>query len=272
MSQAFNTESDTGEADYFSAILALQNAAQHKSALPQALLDEVACFEAALKIEGIDWPWPKPVLLNIAELTAFGATGNVTVFRRQSDGAQSIIAVDQTAIIALASLLLGGKPNTVKRGASRIETQITTGFIQAINPDFKPIDTPQTSQVWQDFAGAKLPFDERPDSGFVLVMINRRGESASTSQVKTPDIQQQNHLRQALGQGVLNVDYVLDCGQVALASLRNLEAGSVLPLTNLSDQPLEARANGKVVFSGVLNISADRMRFGVTRILAEAPQ
>jgi flagellar motor switch protein FliM len=104
-----------------------------------------------------------------------------------------------------------------------------------------------------------------------LVMINRRNETPAIPQTKAPDILQQNHIKNALGNSVLCVDYVLDGGQIALSMLRNLDVGSVLPLVSLSDRPLEARANGKVVFSGVLNLTPNQMRFGVTHILAEAP-
>jgi flagellar motor switch/type III secretory pathway protein FliN len=272
MSEAPTSGFDAGEADYFSAILALQNAKQHTNALPQALLDDVSAFNDALTIEGIDCPLQKPLLLTVADLTAFGASGNITVFRRQTDGAQTVIALEDTAIISLAALLLGGKLKPANRLPSRIETQIIAGFIQAISPDFKPVEAPQSAIIWQDFAGAKLPFDEAPDNAMLLVMINRRGAAAETSEANATTLQHRNYLKQAVGQGILNVEYVLDGGQIALAKLRNLEVGSVLPLTSLSKEPLEARANGKVVFSGILNVSVDRMRFGVTRISSEAPQ
>jgi flagellar motor switch protein FliM len=270
MSTASNSQLDTGEADYFSAILALQNAKQQSSALPQALFEAIGLFQQGFQTEGVAPVWPKPQMLSAAEIVSYGLAPDITTFERRDEGARMIVAFNPAAAIAVATLLLGGKPTLSKRLPSGIETRIAQDFIQVLHPDFKPVVAPQTSIIWQDFSAAKLPFDDSPNSAFVLIMINRRGEAASVSAAQPQDIQQQLHLKRALNNGIMNVDYVLNGGDIALEMLRNLKVGSELPLTALSDQPLEARANGQVIFSGVLNLSPERMRFGVTQILAES--
>jgi flagellar motor switch protein FliM len=272
MTQSLKTEFEAGadEADYFSAILALQNAAPHNNSLPQALLEEIQTLEAAFKTEGLNCQWRKPIPLAVADLAALDACENLTIFYKQTDVAQTIIAVQPNAIVSLAALLLGGKPTLSVRVPSRIERQIAARFFETTDPNFKPIDASQKSIIWADFVGANVLFDEAENSPFLTVLINRRGENASSSQAMPPNIQHQNYLQQALGHGVLNVDYVLDGGQIPLALLHNLDVGTLLPLTSLSDEPLVARANGEAIFSGVLNLTSDQMLFNVTRILAES--
>ncbi len=259
---------DAGEGDYFSAILAMQHAADHARALPVALSELIASLQMILETEGVQWHWPNPVLLSAGDLTGFGAAENVCVFQHRDSEVEWIIAGDHAAIIALATTLLGGKPALSQRAASRIESQIAQGFFKLMKPGFKQLDKTQSSVVWQDYAGAKLAFDEASASPFFVLMINRRSDTAVKPQSKAPDDEQKNHLRRALGQGVLNVDYVLEGGQVPLAVLRNLAAGTVLPLESLDHLNLEARANGKVVYRGLLKMSADRMKFVVKSVLA----
>lgn len=269
MSLELTPEFDAGEADYFSALLAMQNANQHRSKLPQVLLEAVQFVVRGLESEGVSPVWPKPLLLNAAELAAFGTAENIMVFERQNEGAQTIIALNNTAVNVLATMLLGGKPTLSMRAPSRIESQIAQGFVETLHVDFKLVETPQTSILWQDFAGSKMPFDDIDCSAFILVMVNRRAETAAAPLANVQDVHQQNHIKQALSHSVLNVDYVLGGGQMALSSLRNLEVGSVVALASLNEMPVEARANGKVIFGGVLNLTPNQMRFGVTHILAE---
>jgi flagellar motor switch protein FliM len=100
------------------------------------------------------------------------------------------------------------------------------------------------------------------------MMINRRGENSPAQEVQKLDIKQQKFVRHVVGNAGLNVDYVLDGGSVPLALLRKLAPGSVVPLANLSDAPLEARANEAVLFNGVLQLTADHIGMTVTRVLA----
>ena len=265
----FDHELDAGEADYFSAILAQQNAAKSNEALPEALADLVSLVIAALESEGVKITPPKPVIMSAADLVAFGTGQNITVFHRQDDGVHLVVAVDQQALLGMVAMLLGGKPVSSNRAPSRIEAQILQQFMAQLTGDFSPLEAPQTLLQWQNYLGARLPLDIAPDSPSLIIMMNRRAEKSPVTQAPKPDHSQNLYLRQALGNGTLDVDYVLNGGQVSLALLRNLNAGSIVPLGTLSDCPVEARANGKAVFSGVLHLTADEMRFGVTRTIAE---
>jgi flagellar motor switch protein FliM len=267
MSDSALTEFDAGEADYFSAILAMQSASQHKSVFPEPLLALIQTVKSALQKEGVSYTWAKPVSMDAPELAAFGAAQSLNVFRRQTDGAQEVIAFDQSAIIGLASLLLGGKQKQNQRAPSKVEMQIAQGFVELLGADFKLVESPQTTIVWQDFAGAKFTFSDDEESPALVLMINRRSENTPVPKAHKPDIQQQNFMRQAVGNSMLNVDYVLDGGSVSLALLRNLTQGSVLPLASLNGFALEARANGKTVFKGNLKLTADQMAMNVSQVL-----
>ena len=265
----FDHELEAGQADYFSAILAQQNAVKSNEALPEALADLRHLVIAAIESEGVKITPTKPVIMNAAELVAFGSGQNITVFHRQSDGVHLVVAVDQQALLGLVVVLLGGKPVLSNRMPSRIEAQILQQFMVQLTGGFSLIDTPQTSLQWQNYIGARLPFDDALGSPSLILLMNRRAEKTSVTQAQKPDPSQNAFIRQALGNGTLDVDYVLNGGQVSLALLRNLNAGSIVPLGTLSDCPVEARANGKAVFSGVLHLTAHEMRFGVTRTIAE---
>jgi flagellar motor switch/type III secretory pathway protein FliN len=260
---------EDGEADYFSALLAMQSATQQSSAVPEPVLELVQSVKAAVQKEGIPYSWPKPSALSAPELAGYGTMANLTVFQRQIESAQTVIALHQNAVIGLANLLFGVKPVPHQRMPSRVETQIVNGFVELLDADFKPVDAPQTTIIWQDYTAAKLPFSTEAGSAYLLLMINRRSENLPTHQAPTPDIEQQNYMRQAVGSSLLDVDYVLDGGKVSLAMLRNLEPGSTLPLASLSEASLEARANGKAVFSGDLKLTANQMAIRVKRILTE---
>ena len=262
-------ELDSGEADYFSAILAQQNAAKSSEASPEALAGLSLSIVKTLEIEGVKITPPKPVIMTAVDLAAFGAGQNITVFHRQSEGIHLVIAVDQQALLGLVAVLLGGKPGLINRMPSRIEAQILQQFMAHLTGGFILLDTLQTSLQWQSYLGARLPIDDAQGGPSLIVMMNRRAEKSPVTQAPNANHAQNSFLRQAVGNGTLEVDYVLNGGEVSLALLRNLNAGSIVPLGTLSDCLVEARANGKAVFSGVLHLSEDKMRFGVTRTLAE---
>jgi Type III flagellar switch regulator (C-ring) FliN C-term len=258
---------EAGEADYFSAILAMQNDALPTAVMPDALSDEIKRFKEVVGKQDVNWPWPKPVLFDAYELVAFGASKNLVVLLKKDETQSCVIALTEEAMVSLASLLLGGKPPQTKRAPSRIEVLIAQGFSKEIHAGFHAVEAPQSAIIWQDFVGAKLAIDDRDDSPFFVVMINRRAEAAPVHEIRKTDVQSQNHIRQTIGNGVLNVDYVLNGGAVSLALLRNLEAGSVLPLAALDDHSLQARANGKAVFNGVLNLAGDQIGMNATQVL-----
>ena len=265
----FDAGLDAGEADYFGAILAMQSANQQSSALPEPLLELIEAVKTIIQGEGILCPWGKPVLMTAPELAAFGAVQDISVFHQHHDGAERVIAVDRDGAVGLANLMLGCKHVKTARAPSRIEKQVMQGLVGLLSAEFKPVETPQTMIVWQNFVGAKLAFNEPAGGSFLVLMINRRVENTPTYQPQKPDAHQQDYVRQAVGNSVLNVDYVLDGGAVSLAQLGNLVPGSVVPLLSLSDTPVEARTNGKAVLSGVLKLTADHMAMSVTRFLTE---
>ena len=260
----------SGEADYFSAILALQNATAQSAAIPSALLDVVGSFSDTIEKEGILLPASKPVLISAVDLTGYGNRPNSAVFLLAVDGMQTVLAFDAPAIIATASLLLGGKPAATKRQPSNLEMQIIQRLIHGMDANFVPVEAPQTSILWQDFVGASVALGATADDPCMVVMINRRVENVATPTHVEPDSQQQNFIRQAVGNSMLSVDYVLDGGEVLLSTIRHLEAGSVLPLTYLSQTRVDARANGKTVFDGVLVLTPEHMGVDITRVFAEA--
>ena len=262
-----DAELDASEADYFGAILALQSASQQSSALPEPLLELIEAVKTTIQSEGILCPWAKPELMTAPELAAFGTAQDLTVFRRHDDGAQDVVAFNQESAVGLVNLMLGGKQVKTARAPSRVENQIVHGLIGLLSANFKAVEAPQTMIVWQDFVGAKLAFNETAGGSFLVLMINRRVENVPIHQPLKPDAHRQNYVRQAVGNSVLNVDYVLDGGAVSLSLLANLVPGSVLPLLSSNDDPMHARANGKTVFSGVLNLTVDRMAMKISRVL-----
>ena len=60
----FDDAFDPGEADYFSAILAQQNAAKSSEALPEALANLGRLVISALESEGIKISPPKAAIMN----------------------------------------------------------------------------------------------------------------------------------------------------------------------------------------------------------------
>jgi flagellar motor switch protein FliM len=237
--------------------------------VPEPVLELVQLFQTAVQKAGVSHVWPKPSALSAPELAAYGTMANLTVFHRQIEGAQTVIAFQQNAVIGLANLLLGVKPVPHQRMPSRVETQIVNGFIGFLGADFLPVEAPQTAIIWQDYAAAKLPFSTEDGSAYLVLMINRRSENSSTHPVVPLDKKQQNYVRQAVGSSLLDVDYVLDGGKVLLAMLRNLKPGSTLPLAPVRETPVEARANGKAVLRGDFKLTANQMAIGVKRILTE---
>jgi flagellar motor switch/type III secretory pathway protein FliN len=267
MSDSALAEFDAGEADYFNAILAMQSASQQSLILPEPLLAMIQTVKSTIQKEGVSQTWAKPVFMDAPELAAFGTAEYVCVLHRQTAGMQEVIAIDHNGAVGLANLLLGGKPTKKERMPSPIENQIVQGFAALLGADFKTVEAPDTSIVWQNFIGAKLAFYDEANSPFLVFMINRRSENPPAQQPNRPDIQQQNFMRQAVGNSMVNVDYVLDGGTVSLAMLRNLAPGSVLPLASLNGFALEARANGKTVFSGNLKLTEDQMAMNVAHVL-----
>ncbi len=258
---------EAGEADYFSAILAMQNSAPQVSAMPEVLKDVVESFKNVVRNEGVNWSWPKANLLNAEDLATFGISQNLTVFLKADKNASSVFALNNDAIIALSNRLLGSKPVQPNRAPTQIETLISIGFVRSIDAGLVQIEEPQTAIAWMEFIGVKQAFNDEPGGAFIVAAINRRVETTPVHDIRKSDVQHQNHIRHTIGNGVLNVDYILDGGAVSLSLLRNLQRGSVLPLASLSDAPLHARANGKTVFSGVLNLKVDQMAMKITRIL-----
>ncbi len=270
MSEEALAKYDAGEADYFGAILAMQSASQQNSAFPEPLLKLIQAVKSTVQKDDVVCSWAKPVLMGAPELAAFGAALNLTAYQRHNEGAQEVIAFEQGGIVPFANLLLGGKPVHSQRSPGEMENKIIQGFAALMGADFQPVEAPQASIIWQDYAGAKLAFSDETFSPFLVLLINRRNENTAAKVPDKPNIQQQDFLRRAVGNSVLKVDYVLDGGLVSLALLRNLKPGSVLPLASLSDHPLAARTNGKTMFRGSLKLTADHIGMNVTCVLTES--
>ncbi|MGL4405613.1 MAG: FliM/FliN family flagellar motor switch protein [Notoacmeibacter sp.] len=260
---------DAGEADYFESLLLLERNANQKTALPGPLLDLATFVGTSLNLEGVEFERAKPTLLQRNQVVSFGANPALMVFEQRNPNLHSLIALDQAALIYLAGLLLGFSKAPRNGAPSSTEIQIVSGFFGGVSGKFTRVENPSELISWSALMGAKFPLNESADGPSLLVLANRRDETSQTVSQPKPDLAQQQQIRQVINNGTVDVQYVLNAGQVALDRLRNLKPGSVLPFDSAVSNSVEARANGALVLNGTLRFAEGQLRVGVKNLLAK---